>query len=316
MLDGMNELRMKAGLSSLCYNEKLNKAAQLHADDIRERNFWSHVGSDGSKIEDRIANVGYDAFTEGENLFGGEGVTVSDVIFGWSHHWNDRVNFYFSHFSQFGFARSGSVWVGLFALPEGKEACIQAGGGADGHGGLCRDFVPAGESSWHDSDGETCAWYAIGNHCADHGHLYKNFGHTADTACCACGRVEGGGCMDLVPDGWKVWYDSHRNQCDYYGREGTDLCQRYGGHFPNGGLTARMACCVCGGGRTLSEEPTSDFLAPPPPSSGLGCREDCQDSAECHSTLFCCPRHHMCMDPVTLSAFGSNCDKVDQSNHA
>ncbi|CAK0862698.1 unnamed protein product [Prorocentrum cordatum] len=315
MLDGVNQLRMENGIPPLCYNEKLNKVAQQYADKRRENPRSAHVGDDGSDHKVRIARGGYDAFLSGELLFGGD--TVSDVLFFWSHSGPGIYNLFNRRFSQFGFAKSGPEWVGLFALPQGKEACIQAGGGADGHGGLCRDFVPAGESSWHDSDGETCSWYAIGSHCADHGHKYKKFNHTADTACCACGRVEGGGCMDLVPDGWKVWTDGHNEQCSYYAREGdVDLCQAYGGSAPQGGLTARMACCVCGGGRTLGEDPTSDFLAPPPPSSGLGCGEDCQDSAECHSTLFCDHMHHICMDPVTLLIFGSNCHEVDKSNYA
>eukprot|EP00979_Chaetoceros_neogracilis_P013664 scaffold3990_cov284-Chaetoceros_neogracile.AAC.5 len=42
---------------------------------------------------------------------------------------------------------------------------------------------------WYDIDGATysCEWYGNGNHCADIGDSFANFGTTANQACCVCG---------------------------------------------------------------------------------------------------------------------------------
>ena len=46
---------------------------------------------------------------------------------------------------------------------------------------------------WYDADGPVynCAWYAKGSNCANFGHLYANFGKTANQACCVCGGGDG-----------------------------------------------------------------------------------------------------------------------------
>jgi len=47
----------------------------------------------------------------------------------------------------------------------------------------------ADDSWWYDSDGPyyNCAWYSQHKeYCEWYGHGYENFGHTANTACCAC----------------------------------------------------------------------------------------------------------------------------------
>merc|ERR1711976_22891 len=55
--------------------------------------------------------------------------------------------------------------------------------------------------NWHDSDGPAfnCQWYGDNGYCVEYGDMYKNFGKTANEACCVCG---GGinGVMDETPD--------------------------------------------------------------------------------------------------------------------
>ena len=44
-------------------------------------------------------------------------------------------------------------------------------------------------NNWYDSDGPgfDCTWYSAKDYCTNYGHLYENFGKTANEACCICG---------------------------------------------------------------------------------------------------------------------------------
>ena len=52
----------------------------------------------------------------------------------------------------------------------------------------CADRTPFG-NKWHDSSGEeyTCKWYSYGDNCNIFGYAFRNFGWTAQEACCVCG---------------------------------------------------------------------------------------------------------------------------------
>jgi hypothetical protein len=67
-----------------------------------------------------------------------------------------------------------------------NQACCACGGGGGGGGG---NNYPTCEDSygWKDSWSETCSYYAIGNNCEKYGNRFRNYGQTADDACCACG---------------------------------------------------------------------------------------------------------------------------------
>lgn len=80
MLDVVNEAR---GQSRNCgaeffpeappvtWDERIEAAAQMHAEDMAANENVSHTGSDGSEPGDRLLTEGYDWFTWGENvLFG------------------------------------------------------------------------------------------------------------------------------------------------------------------------------------------------------------------------------------------------------
>jgi hypothetical protein len=291
MLDAVNMERMKQGLPSLCYNEKLITASQAHSDDMASNNFMDHTGSDGSKFSQRIDRTGYNWRQCAENVAQGQ-TSVDQVMNSWMNSPGHRANILTSGISHFGFAKNGNSWTQLFASPHGQEGCMEAGGGADGHGGTCRDFVPEGQSFWSDADGEHyhCDWYAEGTHCEDHGHntAFEKYGHTASTACCVCGG--GGGCVDTVPHGFLEWFDSDGSNyhCDWYSQE--DHCEKHGHEFENGGHTASEACCACGGGSTKSEPAPGPAPPPPPPppaSSGAGCGESCDGHGDCRTNLFC-----------------------------
>jgi uncharacterized protein YkwD len=55
----INEVRATHGLPPLIYNETLEQAGQIQANDCAARRSCSHTGSDGSTIKDRVLRVGY-----------------------------------------------------------------------------------------------------------------------------------------------------------------------------------------------------------------------------------------------------------------
>lgn len=68
----VNQERRAAGLRPLRLNPLLNASAQAHSQDMALNDFFSHQGSNGSKIANRIAATGYRAFTYGENIAAGQ----------------------------------------------------------------------------------------------------------------------------------------------------------------------------------------------------------------------------------------------------
>ncbi len=67
----INAARASAGLRGLDVNAKLTAAAQGHSDDMACHNFFSHTGSNGSSIQDRIVAAGYSPSDWGEIIYAG-----------------------------------------------------------------------------------------------------------------------------------------------------------------------------------------------------------------------------------------------------
>lgn len=64
------------------WSDNLAMAAYLHSEDMALNNFFSHTGSDGSSVGQRISRQGYPWSTYGENIAVAY-PTVSSVIQGW-----------------------------------------------------------------------------------------------------------------------------------------------------------------------------------------------------------------------------------------
>ena len=62
-----NEARAEQGVGQLCVQEDLMAAAQGHADDMIERDFYAHETPEGLTPGDRITRAGYPFATYGEN---------------------------------------------------------------------------------------------------------------------------------------------------------------------------------------------------------------------------------------------------------
>lgn len=91
VLSGVNAERSKAGLSPLTYNQALNKAAQDKATDMIAKDYWAHVGPDGSQPWVFLTNAGYSYKSAGENLAKSFN-TSSGVVAGWMNSSGHRAN--------------------------------------------------------------------------------------------------------------------------------------------------------------------------------------------------------------------------------
>ncbi|MEM9217888.1 MAG: CAP domain-containing protein [Cyanobacteria bacterium P01_F01_bin.150] len=66
-----NRQRRKHGFKPLRVNNKLQKIAQAHSRDMAVNDFFSHTGSDGSSIGDRLDRVNYKFGAAAENIAAG-----------------------------------------------------------------------------------------------------------------------------------------------------------------------------------------------------------------------------------------------------
>ncbi|GMF12645.1 unnamed protein product [Phytophthora lilii] len=82
MLDRVNKERAAEGLPALCTNKKLQEAAQRHSDDQAANSYMDHTGTDGTNIEDRITQAGFDWSAVAENVAAGQ-PDVNDVMDSW-----------------------------------------------------------------------------------------------------------------------------------------------------------------------------------------------------------------------------------------
>jgi len=67
---------------ALAWNDKLTQAALGHSQDMVAHNFFSHTGSSGSTMGQRITAAGYTWGAAGENIAAGQ-TSVNSVVDGW-----------------------------------------------------------------------------------------------------------------------------------------------------------------------------------------------------------------------------------------
>merc|ERR1712048_319031 len=115
MLNRVNDERTERGLTALCLNEKLNKAAEIHNNDMLETGIFSHTGSDGSGARDRIDRVGYNWGSYGENIAQGQ-ISVDEVMDKWMDS-DNKANILGGKFDHLGVAwnTTKNHWTQVFA---------------------------------------------------------------------------------------------------------------------------------------------------------------------------------------------------------
>ncbi|UWQ99925.1 CAP domain-containing protein [Rhodobacteraceae bacterium S2214] len=78
----LNGLRIDNGLTMVTYDARLDAAAQKHAQDMLDNNYFSHLSQDGRTPSQRIAAEGYVAAYAGENIATGQ-QNNEDVLDAW-----------------------------------------------------------------------------------------------------------------------------------------------------------------------------------------------------------------------------------------
>jgi uncharacterized protein YkwD len=71
-----------AAAAPLAWNAKLAVAADAHSLDMASHSLFSHTGSNGSSVADRVSAAGYGWWMVGENIAGGQ-ANASDAINVW-----------------------------------------------------------------------------------------------------------------------------------------------------------------------------------------------------------------------------------------
>ncbi len=134
LLQETNSQRTQNGQAALALNDKLSQAAQLKADDMVGRDYWSHTSPDGKQPWQFVAQVGYAYAKAGENLAYGF-YTSSATVAGWMNSTAHRDNLLHASYQEVGFGVANAanyqgtgeqtIVVAMYAEP--KEAAAPSG---------------------------------------------------------------------------------------------------------------------------------------------------------------------------------------------
>jgi uncharacterized protein YkwD len=102
----------------LVWDDKLERAAQRHANDMARKKFFSHTGSDKSTVSSRVDKEKFVWMLVGENLADGY-KSEADVVAGWMTSPGHCKNIMNPEFTHMGVAvsKDGRYWVQVFATP-------------------------------------------------------------------------------------------------------------------------------------------------------------------------------------------------------
>ena len=124
LLESINNVRKERGLASLEFSDDLALAAQKHAQDLTANNLFSHTGSDGSTVADRVLAIGYDYSSVGENVAAGKR-TPEKVFRQWMNSPGHKDNMLGSDFTEAGIGyvldASDTTYNHYWVLVLGKE---------------------------------------------------------------------------------------------------------------------------------------------------------------------------------------------------
>ncbi|MBV6623511.1 MAG: CAP domain-containing protein [Rivularia sp. (in: Bacteria)] len=96
-----NSYRSEYGLQALTLNTDLLESAQLHSQDMALADFFSHTGSNGTRVSDRTKSAGYESSYVGENIAAGY-ITAEEVVRGWINSPGHRENILNPNFEEIG----------------------------------------------------------------------------------------------------------------------------------------------------------------------------------------------------------------------
>lgn len=113
----LNALRASHGLNALGYSAALEAAAAHHARDMLQSRSFSHTGSDGSSVGQRVRRAGYRWCFVAENLAQGQR-DLAQVLEAWAASPGHRANMLSREVTEFALVQAdGYIWVMVLARP-------------------------------------------------------------------------------------------------------------------------------------------------------------------------------------------------------
>lgn len=100
----------------LIWDSRLERAAEMHSDDMAESGRFGHEGTDGLSTGERVRKVGYDWRVVGENLARGQS-SVDEVIGDWLDSPGHCRHLMGAGFVEMGAAESDGYWTQIFGVP-------------------------------------------------------------------------------------------------------------------------------------------------------------------------------------------------------
>lgn len=124
LLEATNKIRSDNSKSELTLSAKLNKAANLKAQDMFADQYWSHNAPDGALPWKWLGDVGYDYSEAGENLAMNYSLTAN-VMKAWMNSPEHRENVLKDSYQEVGFSivsgtlnnKPTTIIVALYAVP-------------------------------------------------------------------------------------------------------------------------------------------------------------------------------------------------------
>lgn len=124
-----NQERAKAGLPPLALDAALNSSALAHSQDMASHNFFSHTGSNGSTVDQRIRAAGYSPlWAWGENIAAGQ-PSPEEAVNAWMNSPGHRANILSPHYQHIGVAyvhAPGTTYVHYWTQDFASHGQVQA----------------------------------------------------------------------------------------------------------------------------------------------------------------------------------------------
>jgi uncharacterized protein YkwD len=108
---------------AIAWNDRLTQAATAHSQDMQANNFFSHTGSSGSTLAQRVDATGYAWSAIGENIAAGQ-TSINSVVDGWIGSPGHCRNIMNPNFTQMGLAcvpgGSGNTYSTYWTMDLGR----------------------------------------------------------------------------------------------------------------------------------------------------------------------------------------------------
>lgn len=129
IVDATNSERIKAGLTPLKTNAKLEQSAKIKVDDMIAHQYFEHTSPSGKTVADLGNEVGYDYVVMGENLALGNFTDASDLLKAWMNSPGHRANILNTSYEDIGvYAAEGTyqghtVWFAVQHFGTERGVC-------------------------------------------------------------------------------------------------------------------------------------------------------------------------------------------------